>query len=167
MKNMPTRAQRWLKILHLLLAALWLASAITLVLLPLFVQPERNDALYGAMLAMKFIDDFIIIPAANGCLLTGIVYGIWTHWGFFRHRWVIVKWVVTLYGIIVGTIWLGPWMNRMVVLAEELGGGALSNPEYLHMRSMNLLWGGIQAGTLLLALVVSVLKPWKKKPKTP
>lgn len=165
MKTMSPKAQRWLKIVHILLAALWLASAIILVLVPLVVKPDKGNTIYGVMLTLKFIDDFVIIPAANGCLLTGLIYSIWTHWGFFKHRWILVKWIITLYGIIVGTIWLGPWMNAMTATAGEIGSAALSDPVFMDHRFMNILWGGIQATTLLFALTISILKPWKKQSK--
>ncbi len=84
MKKMSPKAQRWLKLVHVFLAALWLASAIILVVTPIFVRLDQNNTLYGGMLVLKFIDDFIIIPAANGCLLTGLIYSIWTNWGFFQ-----------------------------------------------------------------------------------
>lgn len=164
MKKMPPKGQRWLKIIHLTLAAIWLSSGFALVLLALFLTPEKGNAIYGTTLAMKFIDDFLIIPAANGCLLTGLIYGIWTHWGFFKHRWVILKWIITLYGIIVGTIWLGPWMNEMAAITGQLGNKALTNADYLSIRQQNIFWGALQVATLFVALGVSVLKPWKKKP---
>lgn len=163
MKKMSPKGQRWLKMFHVVFAGFWMSSGVSLLLLNLFVAPEQGAAIYGANLAMKFIDDFVIIPAANLCLLTGLIYGIWTRWGFFQHHWVTVKWVITVTGITVGTIWLGPWLNSMTALAGEAGAAALQDPGYQHARAMNLGVGAAVAGSLVFATAISVLKPWGRR----
>lgn len=40
-----------------------------------------------------FIDYAIVIPGAILAVATGIIYGIFTKWGFFKHRWITVKWI--------------------------------------------------------------------------
>ncbi|MBN2054298.1 hypothetical protein JW905_05215 [bacterium] len=160
MKKLGRTGQRRLKMLHLLCAGLWLSAGMILILMLGTLQPTQDGALHGRDLALKFIDDFIIIPAALGCLLTGSIYGIWTRWGFFRRRWVTVKWLITIYGILTGTFLLGPWLNSLPPVSSEMGLAALSNAAYLHARRMNLIFGAIQVASLLFALVISVLKPW-------
>lgn len=45
---------------------------------------------------LKFLDDYMVIVGANGCLLTGLVYSIFTNFGFVKFRWVTIKWLLTL-----------------------------------------------------------------------
>ena len=165
MKKLGFKGRRWLKIAHLFLACVWMSAGLILVILGLSMKAESGQALYGINAVMKFIDDFVIIPAANGTLLTGLIYGIWTKWGFFKQRWIIVKWAITLYGIVFGTFFLGPWLNALPPIAGKLGMAALSDPAYMHAKKMNLIFGSIQVATLIFALAISVLKPWKKKSK--
>ena len=66
----------------------------------------------------------ILVPGAIGTLLTGLVYSIWTHWDWFKHRWSVVMWCICIFGIVFGTF---------------------------------------QACTVICAMAISTLKPWKKR----
>ncbi len=153
----------WLKTVHVILAAVWLGGAFAVVLGQYVLTAEAGLELYGQDVAMKFVDDFVIIPGAIGTLLTGLLYSLLTPWGFFRHRWVTVKWIITVAGIVVGTIWLGPWLNAMPPLSLEKGLAALASPEYLNLKEINRGIGGIQVAALLLAMWLSVFKPWARR----
>lgn len=117
------------------------------------------------MSTLDFIDIFIIIPGAVGVLLTAIIYSVWTHWGWFKHNWITVKWVICLYGVIFGTYPLGPWMSGLARISKAQGLSALSDPNYVHNRTMLLIFGTFQTATLIFAIFVTALRPWKKKAK--
>ena len=130
-----------------------------------FVAPSNGGELYGILSTMDFIDIFIIIPGAMGVLLTGFIYSVWTHWGWFKHNWIAVKWVICLYGVIFGTYPLGPWMSGLVRISKEKGMAALADPVFIHNRTMLCIFGTFQAITLIFAVFVTALRPWKMKPK--
>ncbi len=67
------------------------------------IKAQSGDELYMALFVYRIIDNAIVIPGAT---LT-IIYGVWTNWGFFKQRWIIVKWIVSMLVIIVGTFILG------------------------------------------------------------
>ena len=56
--------------------------------------------------------------------------------------------------------------NDQVVIAKEKGLGALSDPTYLHNHKMLLIFGTLQAATLIFAVFLTALKPWKKRNQT-
>ena len=151
-----------LKMLHLFFAVMWIGGAIALLLVLFLTNPENGSEAYMRSLVLKIIDDCIIIPGAVGNLLVGILYGVWTKWGFFKQRWLIVKWVMTAGQILFGTFVLGPWVNTNVKLARELSDAVLTDPLFLHNIAQSKFWGSIQTACLLLYIVISVLKPWKK-----
>ena len=70
---------------------MWIGAAIILCLMNLFLKATKGMQLYGIDVSMKFIDDFIIIPGANGALLTGLIYSVFTGWGWFKHKWIIIN----------------------------------------------------------------------------
>ncbi|HNV49101.1 MAG TPA: hypothetical protein PKJ16_18820, partial [Spirochaetota bacterium] len=86
-----------------------------------------------------------------------------TPWGWFRHRWITVKWIICCYGVIVGTYPLGPWLAEMVAIADRAGLGAFADPVYRHNRTMLMILGTVQTGTLVFACFVSALKPWRNR----
>lgn len=163
MKKFSARGQRWLKAFHLLFAGLWVGGAVTLSTKQFFVNPEEGQELYGIICTLKYIDDFIIIPGAIGLLITGILYSLKTQWGWFRHRWITVKWIICVYGVVFGTYPLGPWLNETVPIAKVEGLNAFTNPVFLHNRTMLMVFGTFQAATIVFAVFASALKPWKRK----
>ena len=158
---------RLLKFVHIILSSAWLASAMILVFFFTIVIPGASRAdLRGILIALKAIDDWVIIPAANGILITGIVYGAFTHWGWFRHGWITAKWGITLYGILFGTFLLGPRLNRLPELAASANLDAPLPAEFAADLAFLQVWGSVQLVTLLAAYLLSVYK-WKRKGSPP
>ena len=73
MKPIGARSTRWLKTVHIVLAGLWLGGATGLVAMHLGLDATSGGQLFGQDLAMKLIDDFVIIPAAIGTLIMGLL----------------------------------------------------------------------------------------------
>ena len=163
MKKFGLKGRQWLKGFHIFFACAWIGAGVCLALMNIGLSATDGKELYGINRSMKFIDDFVIIPAAMGSLITGLLFAIFTHWGFFKHNWITVKWVINIGGIIFGTFWLGPWLNACLPISESLGLEALSDPMYLHNKTMNMWFGLAQVLTLIFAAFISVLKPWRKK----
>ncbi|MBN1534257.1 MAG: hypothetical protein JXA20_16410 [Spirochaetes bacterium] len=160
-----TGGQRWLKGIHLLCASLWAGGGTALALQQFFVSPADGRELYGILWGMHFVDLYVIVPGAMGCLITGILYSALTGWGWFRHRWIAVKWAICLYGVAFGTYPLGPWLAEMVEIAGRAGMAALTDPTYCHNREMSMIFGTLQAASILFAVFISALKPWRRKPE--
>ena len=163
MPRLNATGLKTLKIFHLLFICFWIGGATAIPAMKLGLHPDTAPMLYQFDLARKFVDDWIVIPGAVGCLATGLVYSLFTGYGFFKVRWVAVKWVVTLFGIIFGTFWLGPWLNALPPLSKQLGLTALNDPAYLRAGGLNFGWGLVQLATVVFALVISVVKPWRGK----
>ncbi len=149
--------------LHLLFAFGWIVGGLALCLLVFITFPESGDELYMRSRILQIIDDNFIVVGAMGALVTGLIYSIWTNWSFFKHRWIIVKWVMIVLQILFGTFVLGPCINNNVTMANELRDAALTNPIFLENIRMTQVWGSIQTALLLVIIVISVQKPWKQK----
>jgi hypothetical protein len=158
----PTE-QRWLKSLHVTFSGMWVGATIALNLMLFFIHPTDGKQLYGVNLSMKFVDDFIIIPGATGCLITGAVYSVFTQWGWFQHRWIMVKWGIMLFGFLFGMTYLAPWTNSLVSIAKLEGLKALTNPEYIQNKMLLSFWVTFQNCTIIFAVFISIFKPWKKR----
>jgi uncharacterized membrane protein len=158
--------QKWLKAVHIFFAALWTSGGITLILMGLFMHPGDGGTLHGIDVSKRFVDDFIVIPGAIGSLLTGLIYSIWTRWGFFRYWWVAVKWMITVGGVLFGTFFLGPWLNSLPPISADLGLAAYQNPVYMTNMELNQNWSYLQVSSVIFALVISSLKPWGRISKS-
>ena len=127
MKSLSVKGQRWLKCLHIYFGSVWVGCATTLTIMHFFVKPDNGSELYGIVSTLDFIDLFILVPGAIGTFLTALVYSIWTKWGWFKHNWITVKWIICIFGIVFGTFWLGPWLSDMAHIAQNIGLEALTD----------------------------------------
>ncbi|NDW12035.1 DUF2269 family protein [Bacteroides sp. 214] len=149
--------------LHIFLAFCWIVGGLTLCLLVFITHPQSGDELFMRSRILQVVDDYFIIYGAIGSLITGLIYSIWTNWGFFKHTWITVKWVMIVLQILFGTFVLGPCVNDNVILADQLREAALTDPVFIENIRMTQLWGTVQTALLLIVIIISVQKPWKKK----
>jgi uncharacterized membrane protein len=165
MAKLGAKGLRWLKGFHLIAVSCWIGGAVALLLL-YFLKRGVSDGgvLFGINQSIHHVDMMVVvIPGAFGCLITGLIYSIFSNWGFFKHNWLIFKWIVTVVAIIFGTFWLGPWETNMMEISGRLGISALTNQAYVYNQTMNLIFGALQCTLLMCTIFISVLKPWKKK----
>jgi hypothetical protein len=156
--------RKWALILHLLCMALWLGSAIAMMTIAILRPnpPQTGVELAAHWLAIKLIDDFVIIGSAGGSLLTGLFLSWKTKWGFFQWYWVAFKLIATVGMVIFGATFLGPWIDATAAAAQRHGLAALEQPEYSQPMTQMLIWGTVQIVLLIAIVVISIFKPWGK-----
>lgn len=167
MKKMGKKGLKWLKGFHLIAVSSWIGGALSLILL-YFLKGDVRDGgvLYGINQSIHHVDMVVVvIPGAFGCLITGLIYAIFSNWGFFKHNWMVFKWILTVTAILFGTFYLGPWETAMMDISGNLGMLALNDPSYLYNQQMNLVFGTLQCLILMITVFISIFKPWKKKKK--
>lgn len=164
MKKLGLKGKSWVKGFHVFFACAWVGTGISMVLLAIINGHIQNgDELYAVNASIKQLDDYIIIPAAFGSLITGLLLSLYTNWGFFKFNWVIFKWAATIAQILFGSFCLGPWTNGAAFISDLERGLALQNSEYLHDKQMGAIFGGIQVLLLIIQVFISVYKPWGKR----
>lgn len=114
-------------------------------------------------LARNFMGQYIIVPSAVFSVITGVLLCRFTNWGFFKSYWVIVKQLVTLVLIMLGSVWLGPMTKEMTSLSEAGRSQVLQNPNYLTLQNTVTFGGALQTLALLAVIFVSTVKPWGKR----
>jgi uncharacterized membrane protein len=165
MLKLKAKGLKWLKGFHMIAVSCWVGGAVSLLLL-YFLKDSVTDGgvLYGINQAIHHVDmAVIVIPGAFGCLVTGLIYSLFSNWGFFKHTWLILKWIITISAILFGTFFLGPWETIMMEISGELGLSSLGNQAYLYNEKMNLIFGGVQCFLLMVTIFISIFKPWKAK----
>lgn len=162
MKQLSISSQKLLKATHLIAAGVWLSCVVVLLLMPFIGRKiASGDELYMYNLIYQFIDIYILTPAAIVTLLTGLIYSLFTKWGFFKHGWLVYKWLATLVIIISGTFYLGPMVTKMLAIANLKRLESLQDSYYLQGVTIGI-WAAIINTLLLIAAVFfSVYKPWK------
>jgi hypothetical protein len=153
--------QKWLKVLHVFLGGIWAGGAASLFALHCLYPTNSGPEFYARNIAMIHIDNYIIIPAAIGSCLTGLLYSHLTKWGYLKYYWVIAKWIFTIIFIVIGFFWLIPWLNNMLEASNAI--------RYAHMvdssnfdvdMTYHLAMTVVQTFLLFFVVVISIFKPW-------
>lgn len=163
MKKIGAVGIKRLKILHLISVALWFGGVVSLVALILQTNLTDFEKVNITYSSMKMIDQTVIRNGGQGIFITSIIYSIWTSWGFFKHKWIVVKWIVFLTQMIFGIFFLNGWVEQNIELLHAEKALALSNQIFIN-NHMNLKIGLVcQSIIIVLIIWVSVIKPWKNK----
>ncbi len=164
MKKLNSKGIKVLKTIHLLLVMMWVTGVLAMATLYL-LKPKSGDELYMVLNIILFIDWVFVIPGAILTVVVGMIYGFFTNWGFFKYRWITVKWIVAILIILAGTFYYSPLLEQSLEIADQTRDAALDNPVIATNTIQTLISSSIQGLALIILVVISVFKPWKKKKK--
>lgn len=162
MKTMNPKAMKWLKFFHVIFAITWIGSAMGLLLIPSVVIPDGENQMYTMAYIVWLLDQLLIWVGVMGILITAIIYGVWTKWGFFKHKWLTLKWVTTIVMILLGTFVMGPAVDGNVC---DLKWYDQNSMQFYDNLRITIIWGSVQFTMLLFVVYLSVFKPFKAKNK--
>ena len=152
-----------LKMLHLLLIVLFLGGILSSFALIMKLDLSNFDQVYMSYKSFNIISDNIVKIGAQGTILLGAIYGFFTRWGFIKHKWLAVKWILFIIQTFVGILIVDKLMVANTTLLETEKTLALSNPVFIHNHFLRLDVVIFQIGLTLFALVLSVLKPGRSR----
>ena len=100
--------------------------------------------------AAQLIGSLVLVPAALLSLASGVLLGLLTPWGLFRHWWVTAKLALTTAGAVLSVVVLTP------ALAGAAAGGSVPSAQRLEL----VRDSAAASVVLLVTLVLSVYKPF-------
>ena len=163
MKLTNAKVTRVLKIFHLLFATMWIGGVMALVSLQLGATPQTKEMMYMGALAHLVIDKFFLIPGGVGMVISALVYSILTNWGFAKHKWIIVKWILTIFLVIIGAGYMGVVIERNIDYSNLILTENYQPDQYWNNVYNVAIAGIVQLVAFLFIIIISVVKPWKKK----
>lgn len=142
------------------------AVAVFLVLSVVGLASENVQLVRAVYAAMDLTARIVILPFIVASLAIGIVQSLSTPWGLFRHYWVLVKLLLTIFTIVVLLLQLEGISHMAGVAAER----ELSPDELLGLRRSLRFHAAGGLLVLLLTTILSVYKPrgvtrygWRKQ----
>ena len=145
---------------HITSSVGWLGAIAAYLALDLTVATSQDvQTLRAAYLMMALMASWVIVPAALGSLLTGLVMSLGTKWGLFRHYWVMISLVLTVFAIIVLLS-----ETRQISRVAEIAVDPATSSEALRALPNTLVHS--VGGTVVL-LVVQMLNVYKPRGLTP
>lgn len=163
MRKLGTTGLKILKISHLLFGIMWIGGVMALVSLQLGATPNTKEMMYMGAIAHLIVDEYFLIPGGIGIVITAITYGMFTGWGFFKQRWLLIKWILTILLVVIGAGYMGVTIKENVVYAQNMLFENISTDVYWGNVYHVAIAGIIQIVGFVYIVTISVIKPWKKK----
>ncbi|ROP41054.1 DUF2269 domain-containing protein [Saccharothrix texasensis] len=138
----PKVRKTWL-LLHVVSSVGWLG--VTIGMLVLAVAAFDAPQLYQAM---ELLGDLVVLPLALSALVTGVVLSLGTRWGLVKHRWVLVKFVLTVVAVVATTFSLRSGLHEAADGVVGTAGGDV------------LAAACVSSVLYAVNTALSVFKPW-------
>ncbi len=152
-----------LRMFHFLLIVLFFGGILSSFALLVRLDLSNFKDVYLTYRNFTVISDNVVKIGAQGTILLGAIYGFFTRWGFIKHKWLALKWLLFIVQTFVGILIVDKLMTTNLALLEIEKTLALSDPVFIHNHYIRLYVIIAQIGLTLLALVLSVLKPGRSR----
>lgn len=129
--NVGPAAMKSLKFAHLVLVILFVGGIAAATALVLTMDASNAQSASAATMAMKTVFDNVVRIGSVGTVLVGLCYGFLTKWGFFRYRWLLIKWVILIAQVSAGILIIDRTIEANVGLLDRLSVGVISSPTFL------------------------------------
>ena len=154
---------------HITASVGWIgADAAFLALAVAGLNSPNDQIVRAAYLSMGLIAWFVIVPLSLASLLTGLVQSLGTHWGLFRHYWILVKFLIAVSAIIVLLIHTQP----IGIMASAAAHTRIIGTNLYGTRLQLVVAAGAGLFVLLVAATLAVYKPrgvtpygWRRQPE--
>jgi uncharacterized membrane protein len=163
MARIGRKGRLWLRAFHIFFMGSYVGGNIITLVIFASAGSAQSD---GGLQAMYQICDKLsipIAPCAIGTLVTGLLLSWLTPWGFFKHKWVIYTFVVTILVTLVYLPLMLPLTDKLASLVDTGGLGALQNPEYIGAWNRIIIIQVVYLLLLISMIFISVIKPWEKR----
>lgn len=146
-KHLRRPARRALLVVHVSVSVAWLGLSLGLLALGITAYTTQDPTLTEASYrAMKVFADWLLAPVALATLGSGLVLSLGTPWGLARHRWVWLKFWITL-ATATATIF---------ALRPEISHAATAGVPDISLVAAPT----VSTAAYLFMTAISVLKPW-------
>lgn len=110
-----------IKFVHFVFVFMFIGGILVATILSLNVDRTSADSLLATMWSLKIIFDNVVSIGALSTLAVGTIFGVFTKWGFFKHRWVTAKWLILLVQIAGGVGIIHRTIESNLALASKIG----------------------------------------------
>ena len=155
---MPPRLRKFTLTAHVISSVGWLgAVGVFFALAVVGLTSQDAQTVRGAYLAIGSTTWLVLVPLAFASLITGTIQSLGTQWGLFRHYWVLIKFIITVFATYI----LWGYTSTLTGLADAAAAqAALGNDDLGMLRSPSVMvHSGIALFLLLVTTALSVYKP--------
>jgi hypothetical protein len=163
---MPPRLRKFALAAHIALAVGWIGAVAGYIALDVAAATGQNaQTLRAAYLAMEVIAWYVIVPLALGSLLSGLIMSLGTKWGLFRHYWVLISLLLTIFATVVLLV-----ETQTISYFADIAADPTTSGDDLRALGSTLVHSVGGTVVLLVILVLNMYKPrgmtrygWRKQ----
>jgi hypothetical protein len=154
---MSVRLRKIVVVLHVISSVSWLGLTIgNLVLTITGLTSDNPTTQHAVYQVMGILGDTLFIPMSVTAFGTGTLLGLFTSWGLFQHRWVAVKFWLTLIAVVLTPLSLLPGIHAAAATVSHTPPDQVADVDAS---------GAISAACVSLTMytisvVLSIFKPW-------
>ncbi|MBN2412886.1 FMN-binding protein [candidate division KSB1 bacterium] len=155
------KTEKWLKALHITFAAGCIGSLFSMIVLVILKNNiNTNQNLFNLDFSIYHLVNTVLNYSFYGIIVTAVIYGLFTHWGFLKYYWIILKWSGAIAAFAIVWFWLGPAVNGCVAISDAGFGSSAAAAEYARYGENSRIFIYLQCFIFILLVFISVLKPW-------
>lgn len=154
--TLPRSLSRFVLTVHIVTSVGWLGAVLAYVALDITATVGEDIAsVRAAYFGMDLTIRYIIVPLAIASVLIGTANALTSSWGLFRHYWVLVKLLLTIFATVILLLEVQN-VSYMAELASTIADPRSLPGSLLH-----------SIGGLVILITVAVLSVYKPKGLTP
>ena len=104
MAKIGRQGRLWLRTFHIFFMALWIGVAASETFILLFTGNVTDGSKLNVYFSIVPQLDSVLVPAAIGTVITGVLLAWLTPWGIFKYKWVIYKEVIFILAMLIAVI---------------------------------------------------------------
>ncbi len=134
----------------------WLGAVVAYLGLAVAALTSRDaQTVRATWIAMELTAWFVIVPLALASLLIGLINALGTQWGLFRHYWVVVKFLLTVFATVILLLHM-PTVSAFARVVAETDSTYLNGLSGLRGELLHSLGGLL---VLVVTTILAVYKP--------
>jgi len=158
MAELKQRGMKWLRFFHFLTAGIWFGGVVCIGILAYICFFQLTEDEFLTVIPLVPVLYQRMMPFALLTVAQGFIYGFFTKWGFFKHKWVLCKWISTVFIVLLTGLGGIVQIHATIVKVKTYGfeGGFADG-------GLALLFIFLQITLMVAMIALSVFKPWKGK----
>jgi len=159
MVKLKLRGMKLLRLLHILTASIWFGGVVCMGGLAFICFFQFNETEFLTFAPwIPGLYQSVILPFALLTIVQGLTYGIFTNWGFIKHKWILWKWILLICVALCTGLGAIGQMFSVIEKVESSGftGGFTDGGLVLLFISLQILF-------MVIMIILSVFKPMKRK----
>lgn len=157
MKRISRNSMIIMRIIHIIATQIWFGGVVSILVFG--IMSFNNNTSEEFLILASYIPSLyskVILPAALICIIQGVIYGFFSAWGFVKHRWLLLKWMLLPFVILsTGMGGIGQIFTIMAKVHDGVQVVTLYDGHWF------FIFSGAQIALLATMTILSVLKPKK------